>query len=417
MEKWSSHLAFIFASIGSAIGLGNIWRFSYTMGKNGGGTFLILYLLSVILIGLPLLILMLSVGKYFRTTITPMFKKMLKKPKLSWIHHFFNIVVLSYYTVVASWVLIFLVNSLFLNVPSFDHVLNSNLPFLFTLLIFALAYFVIKVNIRKGLEKINNYGMPIFFLILLFLAFYSLTLPGVFDAIRYMLSFNDFHWNILTLVVAQTLFSLSVGYGGIMLTYGSYLDVNENVPKSSAVIAFSDTFVSLLAAFVIFSISFTFSIPPSAGPSLAFETIPNVFSQLPLGNVLMILFFSLLFIAAFTSILSMLEVEVSDLSHIYKEDRQRVALYLVLFLMFLSLPSALSYSKFNFSIFGMKFLDFLDEVIVGRLAPIGALITLIAITWFWKDYKKIKINKILSFYLKYILPIILGISSLLNLFN
>lgn len=382
-ERWSSRAMFILAAIGSAVGLGNIWRFSYMAGEYGGGSFIILYLLSVLLIGLPIMILEFTAGKFFSAPLSQSFAKIGKGLlPASLIPHAFNLLVLSYYIVVTGWTLAYLVYSIAGTYVPFSQFSQQPFFLLFAPLSLALMFAIMRSGLREGVEKANAILMPLFFLILASLFLYSLTLPGLPQALSFYSSFGNITVSTATAAVTQTLFSLSVG-AGIMLTYASHLRKKERIASSAAIISLTDTAVALAAGIAIFPIVFTYGLDPASGPQLAFDTLPIAFAQMPFGNVIMPLFFLLLFSAAMTSAVSMAEVMVADLSR--KTERKTAALYATILVALAAIPSFLSHSFMNLEFAGMPVLDFLDGKVVVAIAPLGALVMVLVLGWGWKD--------------------------------
>lgn len=387
-EKWSSQALFIIAAIGSAVGLGNIWRFSYTAGMHGGGAFVVLYLLAVLLIGFPGLLFELAAGRGLGTGLLESYRKIagrfwwlgLLPILMIWI-------ILSYYTVVVGWTLFYFVASLFgIFIPFSEAAVMWWLP-AFGLLSLLIVEFISRADITKGLERVNALLLPVFMLCLLALFAFAVSLPGFPDAVSYLTTFSI--WDLLapaaiTAAIAQAVFSLSVGEG-IMFTYGSYLRKGGDLLKSSAIVAVSDTLIALLAGTMIFSIVFTFSLPPAAGPSLAFQSLPLAVGALPFGNILLAVFFLLLFSVAVTSAISMSELLVSNLRPRLGGSRQKASLLQLGLTLLLFVPAALSYSPARLEFLGMPFLDFLDERVAGEFLPGVAAVFLGSLAWMWKD--------------------------------
>lgn len=384
-EKWSSRLMFILAAIGSAVGLGNIWRFSYMAGEYGGGSFIIIYVLSVLFIGLPIMILELTAGRHFSLPLSQTFAKIGKNFfLLSIIPHVLNFIVLSYYIVVTGWALGYFLFSVFGIYISFSEFIKMPIFLLFTPLTVLFIFMIMRSNLKEGIEKVNRILMPLFFAILLVLLGYSLTLPGLKDAIAFCTSFGKITPQTIAAAVAQTLFSLSVGVG-IMLTYGAYLKKNEKIASSAAIISITDTLIALVAGIAIFPIVFTYGLNPAAGPDLAFNTLPLAFQQMPFGNIIMPLFFLLLFSVAITSAISMAEVLVADFSQ--RIGRKSAALYATVLLSLAAIPSLLSYSPVGLKLGGVPVLDYLDGTIVVIFSPLVALLLVLVLGWKWKNFE------------------------------
>jgi len=391
-EHWSSHWVFILACIGSAVGLGNIWRFPYITGLHGGGSFVLLYLLAVLLVGFPALIIELTVGKKLRDSAIGSFKKMLGSRW--WLSLFplgFCLLVLSYYLVVMGWTLFYAASSLMGTFIPFSEAMGTWLLPMGGAAALLLVLLVSRVNIKDGLEKVNIYLFPVFFASLFLISLNSISLPGFGDAIAYLTIIDSASLlspiNILS-AMTQAIFSLSVGEA-ILLTYGSYLSKKEELFHASITVAIADTIVALMGALVIFTVTFSFGLPQESGAQLAFESLPYAFLSMPYGMVVMLLFFLLLFSAAMTSAVSLSEVLVDNI-RIKTGSRNSAGLILLLLLLVFLIPSALSYSPIasDFTIFGVPFLEFLDAKVVGQFAPLIVVVSLVAFTWGWKDCKK-----------------------------
>lgn len=385
-EKWSSRLMFILAAIGSAIGLGNIWRFSYMAGEYGGGTFIIIYIVSVILIGLPFMILEFIVGKHFAAPISVVFKKIGSiASNFPIIAHGLNLLILSYYVVVTGWTFAYLIFSITGKHSSLFQYSQQPFFLLFTPITLGLVFIIMRTKLKDGIEKANRVLIPVFLLILFVLLAYSLTLPGLGKTLSFYTNFGEVSPRVFVAAITQTLFSLSVGVG-IMMTYAAHLKKTEKIASSAVVIAIADTLVALLSGIAIFPIVFTFNLSPGSGPTLAFNTLPLAFAQMPFGSILMPLFFLLLFSVALTSIISMVEVIVVEISE--KIGRKTAALYAVALIALVSIPSTLSYSPFNLKFLGLPVLDYLDGSVVVFASPLVALLMIIILGWWWSDFEK-----------------------------
>ncbi|MEM4272406.1 MAG: sodium-dependent transporter, partial [Candidatus Bilamarchaeaceae archaeon] len=388
-QTWSSHWIFILACIGSAVGLGNIWRLPYTAGMNGGGNFLLPYVLAVLFVGAPALIIELTVGKTIRENAVGAFKKMLSKKW--WLVLFplgLSLLVFSYYLVITGWTMFYAASSLFgLYIP-FAEASGTWWLALGALISIILVELVSRLNIKDGLEKVNLYLLPVLLLTLLALFINSFSLSGFSEAISFMTTFDLASLTPLTITAAisQAIFSLSIGFTA-MLTYGSYARKKEELFKSSLIIVTTDTLVGIISAFIVFTVAFTFSIPLASGPELAFASLPHTFLSLPYGGIAMSLFFLMLLSAAMTSAVSLSEVLVDNLRE-RGEPRQKASIIMLALTSILFVPSALSYSPLPVKIMGIPVLDFLDAEIVGRFAAPIVVASIIAFTWGWKDCRK-----------------------------
>ncbi|HIH38938.1 sodium-dependent transporter [Candidatus Woesearchaeota archaeon] len=345
MREHLSRIGLILVGIGSAIGLGNIWRFPYVVGTSGGGAFLIPYLIAVILFGLPVIMIELAAGRKFQGSVVTTFRKIKSSlGPLGILPVLICLGILSYYLVIMGWVLAFVYFS-FVGYPSFDSFTLSNLPFLFFLICLFAVFLVDRQGIKKGIEKICRLMMPLLFVFLLFLMGKALLLPGARAGLLFYLkpdlsALSD--PKVWALAFGQAFFSMSAGWG-IMMTFGSYMRKKDSIITSSLWIAGADTLVALLAGFIIFPIVFSFGMDPAAGPQLAFVTLPAIFSAMPLGHFLGGLFFTLLFIGGFTSAVSIIEVCTTVFVDESKIDRRKASAFAVILTLFLGIPSVLSY--------------------------------------------------------------------------
>lgn len=419
-EQWNSKLGFILAAIGSAVGIGNIWRFSSIVGQNGGGAYLIPYLLAVFVLAVPLMILELSVGRYFQGNVITVFTRVKEKFQVfGWLICIIVFLILSYYLVITGWTLGFVVSSLTAKGADFSQFTGSYEPLLYFIITVILTGAIVSFGIKKGIERISMLLIPFAIILLIALAVFATTLAGFFDGVAFFLT-PDF--SVLTNPViwsaafGQAFFSLSVGFG-TLITYGGYLKKDINIPRSSLLITFSDLMIAMLAGLIIFPIVFTFSLQPTLGSELAFSTLPKAFELMAYGPVLAVAFFLLLFFAALTSAISMLEVNVASIMSLTKFSRRKTSMILTILLIFVGLPAALSYTSMNLSVGDIKILDFMDETLGTYGLPITALFTAVIFTWFAQkkiletelvDSKKwIKIVYLLT---KYVIPIVLLIT-------
>ncbi len=398
--KWKSTLGFVLAAAGSAVGLGNIWRFPYVTGKNGGAVFLFFYILAVIFLGLVVMYAELSLGRATQKNPVGAFEKI--KPFSPWkavgfLGVFTGVGILSYYSVIAGWTLYyFYISSLGkfsekLTEAQIDGIFSSfvSKPFLTLplLLIFIfITSFIVSRGISSGIERWTGILMPLLFLILLVLSVYSLTLPGASEGLKFYLKpdFSKVNLKMILSAVGQAFFSLSLGMGA-MITYGSYLPKEDNLFSSGIEVVAFDTLVAFLAGIIIFPTVFTYGLSPRAGVPLVFKTLPFTFSKLPLGRLFGPLFFFLLTIAALTSTISLVEVATSYLVDEKKIPRPRAAFLVGAVAFLLGIPSALSTSSRFFSrfAFGKSFLDLMDYIWANLSLPLGALLLSVFVGYVW----------------------------------
>jgi NSS family neurotransmitter:Na+ symporter len=368
--QWGSQLGFILAAAGSAVGLGNIWRFPYLTGENGGGAFVLVYLACVLLIGLPLLFNEIALGRL--TGKNPLGAIRDKIPDshyklaglLCILVCFF---VLSYYSVIAGWTIGYVITT----ATATDIVFNDFIAtpgYVIPLLglFIVLTVLVVTGGVSGGIEKAAKILMPMLLLILVALIIRSVTLEGAGAGIEFYLTpdFSKINGNTLLAALGQAFFSMSVGWG-LMVTYGSYLPKDQNIISAGGWVAFADTFVALLGGLLIFPAVFAFGKDPASGPTLVFQVLPEIFGQMPGGHLVGALFFVLLMIAALTSTISMLEVPVSWLLDERKWNRKTAAWTIGGAAFLFGIPSALSQGAVGWlsdgGLFGMSFLDFMDK--------------------------------------------------------
>lgn len=368
--QFGSSLGFIMAAAGSAVGLGNIWRFPYLVGENGGGAFVFVYILCVLFIGLPLLLNEIALGRKsgknpigaIRDTGGNKFWQI--AGVLCVLVCFF---VFSYYSVIAGWTVGYIFTEI-INIPvDFEEFVQTPMyviPLTFTFILMTIL--IVLGGISGGIEKAAKFLMPILFLIILFIAGRSVTLEGAEAGINYYLNpdFSKINGTVVLQALGQAFFSMSVGWG-LMITFGSYLDKKSNIVQSGGWIAGMDTAVALLGGLMVFPALFAL-LPgkdPAAGPALVFDVLPKVFDAMPGGNIIGGLFFILLMVAALTSTISMLEVPVAYLIDDRKWGRKKATWLVGIAAMILSVPSALSSIEGN--IFAEIRFTFLSNDIVG----------------------------------------------------
>ncbi|MEK6979333.1 MAG: sodium-dependent transporter [Candidatus Micrarchaeota archaeon] len=407
-DHWSSHLVFILAAIGSAVGVGNIWRFPYLAGENGGGTFIAAYLVAVAVIGAPLLLLEFIAGKAFACSALRACEQISKKFSLFYYANFaMLLIIFSYYIVVTGWTLGYFLLSLFGIFIPFSQFSATYLSLIFAAIVVLIQFFIARVDIKAGLEKINTFLPPLLFISLIILLANAFSFKNLDKAFAFYTTINVpalfSNSNLWVVAISQAIFSLSIGYG-IMLTYGSYLKKREELFKTTFAIVSADTVVSLIACFVIFAFVFAFGIAPNSGPSLAFESLPLAFQQIPYGGFLMPIFFFLLFAAATTSAVSMSELAICNIEEKFGMNRKRASVILLGLLTLLMLPSALSYSPLNFQIDGSKVLDFLDEKLVGHFSP---LVVLILVLYLGHGYKHLEMHVRADLPKQFVVPFLL----------
>ncbi len=567
--NWSSKLGFILAATGSAIGLGNIWRFPYITGSNGGAAFVLIYLFFVILVGLPILFLEISIGRHTNLNAVGAFGKYKNGKKWKWIGYLgvlSGFVVLSYYSVIAGWTMHYIVKSatnlvsdenhnyiyakiidengnivvpsskdfwktnadnlsntddykyyldknnhwikisrkfaeyefianvsnvgngkLFLYLSTanevsvylngekinysyvknkwydlnkielnnlnndnneikikvkrtafsnidaktgfVDFISNPYLLIFWHLMFLLLTAYIVAKGVADGIERFSKVLMPILFLLLIGLIIRALTLPGAFKGVNFYLKpdFSSVTYKTFFTAMGQAFFSLSLGFGA-MITYGSYTKKDDNIISSGAYIAGFDTLVAFLAGLVIFPALFAFNMNPEAGPSLVFVVMPVVFSKTVFGSIVAFIFFLLLFIAAITSSISLLEIIIAYVVDEKKWDRFKGTFFIVILVFIFGIPSALSFNVLSKPVIGnMTFFDFLDKVFFNLALPINALGITIFCGYIWGINNVIKeltlggykfyVKNIFVVLVKYIIPLLILTILVMNLLS
>lgn len=425
MEKnrpqWSSHASFIIATVGSAVGLGNIWRFPYIMGQNGGAVFLITYLLLIAFICIIPLLCELTIGKKYKTDTISAIKEI--NPKFGWVGWLCIITVTlipCFYFVVGGWILnyiwIFLSGHIPDDFTEYFSIFSSQtiMPCFLTLLFLAMTSIFPYRGVNKGIEKANNIMMPLFLVMLIFMTIYALTLPGAKEGLEFMFKpdFSNFNKSMILTALGQALFTLSIGMGAI-ITYGSYMKEDTKILSSSYTLIFCDTLIAVLAGIMIFPIVFSFGVAPTAGATLVFISLPEMFSELPYSSITGLIFFILLFFAAITSGISMLETAVAAMINHLKISRQKASVLLSIIIGIITIPATLSFGNLsNLKIAGKTFFDFLDYITSNIFLPFNTLLICLIAGWFikslWKEtFGETLFGYIFNILLKFIVPIIL----------
>lgn len=399
--QWASRLGFVLAAAGSAIGLGNIWKFPYITGKNGGGAFVLVYLVCIALVGLPIMMAEFLIGRHGQKDAVGSFAALEGKRSpwclIGWGGVAASFILLSFYAVVAGWSFDYIVKAAsgaFSGRSAaeidalFGGLVSSPLRVIFWQGLFVAATVAIVVGgIRGGIERWSKLLMPALFLLLVLLFIRGMLSPGARAGLAFMFrpDFAQLSPAALLDALGHSFFTLSLG-AGTMITYGSYLEPESDLFALSLRITLLDTLVALLAGLAIFPVVFAAGLEAGAGPGLVFQTIPIVFSALPFGSLLAALFFVLLAFAALSSSISMLEVSVAYLIDEKGWARWRATLLTGGGAFFLGIPSALSFNLWGGvkPLFGRTFFDLLDTLVSSYMLPLGGLFVAVYAGWFWK---------------------------------
>ncbi|QGG47547.1 sodium-dependent transporter [Heliorestis convoluta] len=429
-EQWASRIGFILAAAGSAVGLGNIWRFSYVAGEQGGAAFVFIYLIAILLIGYPLMVTEIAIGRKTQKNPIGAFKSL--APDTPWwivgaLGVLTAFVILSFYSVVAGWSLAYTFKAFGGFVPGLDyegifisHITDVYMPIFWHAAFMILTLVIIASGVVKGIQRWSKVLMPLLFAILLALVVRGLTLEGAGAGVAFYLTpdFTEISGETFLTALGQAFFTLSLGMGAL-ITYGSYLSQKENVSDSAGWVVGMDTLVALLAGFAIFPAVFAIGFDPAGGVGLAFITLPAVFAEMPLGGLFGFLFFLLLTIAALTSAISLLEVVVAWLIDEKGWDRLKASMLMGLIIFVVGLPPTLGYSVLSgVTIFGMDILDTYDFLSGNILLPLGGLLTSIFAGYIWRAKSvideannpkgKIVFGQWYGYVIQYLLPLAIG---------
>lgn len=437
---FGSKLGFILAAAGSAVGLGNIWRFPYLAAKYGGGMFLIVYLILAVTFGFSLMITEIAIGRRTGKSVLNAYSQINSKFSfLGWIAGAIPVIIMPYYCVIGGWILKYF--TLFLTGSGknaagdgsfFDNFISSPVaPTIFFAIYIALTAIVVMLGVEKGIEKVSKIMMPVLLILIIGIAIYTLTLPGAIDGFIYYIKPDFSQFSIKTVIAAmgQLFYSMSLAMG-IMITYGSYMRKEDSIEGSVRHIEIFDTAVAFLAGMIIVPSVFVFSGGDkealNSGPSLMFKTLPNVFDSMRGGQIFGTIFFLLVALAALTSSISLMETIVSMISEKFKIKRIPSCLIVMIFSFMIGLLSVFGYSIWSdVKLFGMQFLDFFDFTSNNIMMPIVALLTCILIGFITKTTyieneielnEKFKSKGLYRVMIKYICPVCMVIILFSSLF-
>ena len=383
-EQLGSRIGFIMLSAGCAIGCGNIWKFPWMTGQNGGGGFVLIYLICLILLGLPAMTMEFSVGRAAQASPVRMYQK-LEKPGQKWhIHGYFallgNVCLMAFYTVVTGWIIYYFVMFLFGKYQSLGFVpmiTNPGLNVAFMLIAVALGFLILSFNLQGGLERVTKYIMSALLVLMIVLAVRSLLLDGAAEGLRFYLvpDFGKINLHVIVMAMNQAFFTLSVGIGS-MAIFGSYIGKERSLMGESVNVIFLDTFVAIMAGIIIFPACYTYGIEVDDGPSLLFNTMTSVFNHMKGGRVWGTLFFMFMVFAAFSTELAVFENILACVRELTGWNRPKGCIACGIGISLLSTTTALGYSVLHFQPFaeGSAWLDFWDFIVSTNLLPLGALV-------------------------------------------
>ena len=395
-ESFKSSFGLLAAAIGSAVGLGNIWRFPYITGVNGGGAFLIIYLFCVVAIGLPVMLAEFVIGREAKKDAIGSFKALAPGKKwyisgvLGVLAAFF---ILSFYGVIAGWTLEYIVSAAgnqfagksAAEIGGFFTTFISDpiKPIIWQVVFMGITAIIVATGVEKGIEKFSKLMIPLLLLIVIILDIRALTLPGGMAGIEFLFKpdFSKINGKVILAALGHAFFSLSLGMG-IMITYGSYIPKEEKLGGTALKVSIADTLIALLAGVAIFPAVFAFGIAPDSGPGLVFITLPNVFAQMPGGYFFSIMFFLLLALAALTSTISLLEVVVAYIIETFNMDRKKATLISATLITLIGMVASLSNGNLSYiEIFGKNIFDFIDYLTANYFLTTAAFLSSIFFAW------------------------------------
>ncbi|NMB08973.1 MAG: sodium-dependent transporter [Tissierellia bacterium] len=430
-EKFQTSFGLIAAAIGSAVGLGNIWRFPYITGVNGGGAFLIIYLFFVAIIGIPIMLAEFIIGREAKKDAIGSYKALAPKGKwhiagiLGVLAAFF---ILSFYSIVAGWTLEYLFSAI-LNKFQGQSVAEIGegfaaftsdpiRPIFWQLIVMSITVYVVASGVEKGIEKYSKILIPLLFVLVVILDIRAITLPGGTAGLEFLFKpdFSKLKAQGVLDALGHSFFSLSLGMA-IMVTYGSYIKEDESLGSTAVKVGISDTIVALMAGIAIFPAVFSFGISPEEGAGLVFVTLPNVFLQMPGGYLFSVMFFALLALAAITSTISLLEAVTAHVIEKFNMERTKATLITATLITIVGIIASLSNGPLSHKkILGKNLFDFLDYLTANYFLTMSALISSVFVGWsldkrivenqLTNDGRlQIKYVKLISFILKFIAPI------------
>lgn len=444
MEKkrssFTGKIGFVLAAAGSAVGLGNIWRFPYLAAKYGGGTFLIVYIILSVTFGFALMITEIAIGRKTGLSVIGAYKKLDKRfAPLGWLAAAVPIIIFPYYCVIGGWVTkyatLFLTNQMSAAASDgyfSNYIADTWQPLAWFFVFIAITALIVLLGVKNGIEKVSKVLMPLLVIMTIGICIFVLCQPGSLDGVLYYFtpSLDGLNVNMILAALGQLFYSMSLAMG-IMITYGSYMKKETDIEKSTKQIEIFDISIAVLAGLMIVPSVFVFSNGDlstlQAGPSLMFITLPQVFEKMWGGEIVGAVFFLLVLFAALTSAVSLMETIVSIICDKTKLNRKLVCLIVLVCALIIGVPSSLGYGVWSdFTIFGMQILDFFDFLSNSVMMPIVALFTCILVGYFVgvktigdevRLSSKFKREKMYSVIIKYIAPIFIIailVSSVLN---
>ena len=429
-SSFSGGLGFVLAAAGSAVGLGNLWRFPYLAAQYGGGIFIFVYLILALTFGFSLLVMEIGMGRKTKASAIRAFEQINKK--FAWVGYLATlvpIIILPYYCVIGGWVLKYMMVYLFGGAANAadsnffgNYVSQAEEPLVYFAVFLMITTLIVIAGVKEGVERFSKMLMPVLVVLAIGISIYVITIPGAMDGLKYYLlpDFSKFSLKTVCAAMGQLFFSMSLAMG-IMISYGSYVKDEVNVMKSVNHIEIFDTAIALLSGLMIVPAVFIFSGEEgmkSSGVGLMFSTLPRVFADMPFGGFIGLVFFVLVFLAAVTSSISVLEAIVSNILDKFNLERRKASLGIAIFTFFLGIPSALGFGLLgDVTPLGMDFLTFFDYISNSVLMPIVALFTCILFGWVvgtkqiedevTKNGEEFGRRKIFQVMIKYVAPVCL----------
>ena len=425
-ERLGSRLGFILLSAGCAIGCGNVWKFPWMTGQYGGGGFVLIYIICLLLLGLPAMTMEFAVGRAAQASPIKMYQK-IEKPGQKWHIHGIasligNICLMAFYTVVCGWMMYYFVMFLTGHNEGLNFVgmiSNPGVNVTFLAVTVVVGFGILSFNLQGGLERITKYMMIILFILMIVLSVHSGTLEGAKEGLKFYLvpDFSKINGKVIVGAMNQAFFTLSVGMGS-MAIFGSYINKERSLMGESVNVIVLDTLVAIMAGFIMFPACFTYGIEVNAGPSLLFDTMATVFNKMAGGRIWGTLFFLFMVFAAFSTVLAVFETILACTRELTGWDRKKGSVVCAVGVFVLALTTALGYSKFSFQPFaeGTAWLDFWDFIVSNNILPLGsvvfALFCCTKIGWGWDNFvaeanagKGLKVKSWMKPVFKYVVPI------------
>ncbi|MCR5294038.1 MAG: sodium-dependent transporter [Lachnospiraceae bacterium] len=428
-ERLGSRLGFIMLSAGCAIGCGNVWKFPWMCGQYGGGSFMLVYLICLIVLGLPVLVMEFSVGRAAQTSPVYMYSKLAKKGRSKWgiwgyITLIGNVSLMAFYTVVTGWIINYFVRFATgaIDDLGFEPMIGNpglNVAFLFVTV--AAAFFILSFHLQGGLERVTKFMMTALLVLMLVLAVHSLRLPGAAEGLSFYLvpDFSKINGSVIVGAMNQAFFTLSVGMGS-MAIFGSYIDKDHALLGEAVNVIALDTFVAVIAGLIMFPACFSYGLEVNAGPSLLFDTMAAVFQNMAGGRWWGTVFFLFMVFAAMSTVLAVCENILAMVREITGWSRPKGSLVCGIAIFLLALTTALGYSVLHFQPFaeGTAWLDFWDFIVSTNILPLGSLILALfccsSFGWGWEEMleeanagRGLKVQAWMKVLFKYIVPLII----------